>query len=168
MPTLPAQLTRIAAGYGRDRSVLRGYLMLMAGYSAATGTGALAARSAGVRMPRDISLRDMALLSVATQRISRLITKDAVTSPVRAPFTRFAGPGSPGEVNEEVRATGAGHAVGELLTCPFCMAQWVGTALVGGLVVAPRTTRLVASVFAVASLADALHYALDALARSQG
>jgi hypothetical protein len=29
--------------------------------------------------------------------------------------------------------------MGELLTCPFCLGQWVATGLIFGLVLAPRT-----------------------------
>ena len=50
-----------------------------------------------------------------------------MTSPLRAPFTRFEGASGHAEVAEEVREHGGvKHAVGELLTCPFCLAQWVG------------------------------------------
>ena len=68
------------------------------------------------------------LLTVATFRLARRIAKDPVTAPLRAPFTRFEGASGHAEVAEEVREHGGvKHAVGELLTCPFCLAQWVGT-----------------------------------------
>src|SRR6266568_6180594 len=50
----------------------------------------------------------------------RLITKDPVTSPLRAPFTVFEGQEGQAELKEEVRGHGARKAVGELVTCPFC------------------------------------------------
>ena len=40
---------------------------------------------------------------VGHPQLSRTLTKDAVTSPLRAPFTRYAGTGGPAEVHEEVR-----------------------------------------------------------------
>jgi hypothetical protein len=46
--------------------------------------------------------------------------------------------------------------VGELITCPFCLAQWVATAFTAGLVFAPRATRLVAGTFSTVAISDAL------------
>ena len=79
------------------------------------------------------------LISIATHKLSRLLAKDSVTSPLRAPFTRYAEPGGAAEVNEEVRDQGSSirHSIGELVTCPFCLAVWVATGLTGGLVLAP-------------------------------
>jgi hypothetical protein len=68
-----------------------------------------------------------------------MLGKDAVTSPLQAPFTRFRAPAGAGELHEDVR-TDEGltrHAVWELVSCPFCLAVWVATALTGGLVLAP-------------------------------
>ncbi len=56
---------------------------------------------------RRIQLGDLALLSVATHKISRLLAKDPVTSPLRAPFTRFEGTSGPAELKEDVRGVGA-------------------------------------------------------------
>jgi hypothetical protein len=50
------------------------------------------------------------------------------------------------------------HAVGELVTCPFCVSQWVATGFAFGFVLAPRATRQVAGVFASLELADLLQY----------
>jgi hypothetical protein len=51
------------------------------------------------------------------------------------------------------------HAVGELLTCPFCLGQWVGTAGVAGLALFPRTTRWLSAGMCVIAGADALQLA---------
>jgi hypothetical protein len=53
-------------------------------------------------------------------------------------------------------------ALGELLSCPFCVGQWVAAGFIYGLVFAPRVTRLVASIFAILTLSDFLHYAYEA------
>ena len=140
---------------GADRP-LGGYVATMGTYAASVvalvGMGALAGR----RLPERVAPYDVALLGVATHKLSRLVTKDTVTAPLRAPFTEFAGPQGQGELHEEVRGHGARHAVGELLTCPFCLAQWVATGFVAGLVFAPRATRLVASTFTAVAVSDAL------------
>jgi hypothetical protein len=81
-----------------------------------------------------------------------------VTSPLRAPFTRYEGPGGPAEVNEAVRGHGARHAMGELVTCPFCVGQWVATGFAFGLLLAPRVTRQVAATFSALEAADFLQF----------
>jgi hypothetical protein len=65
----------------------------------------------------------------------------------------------PAELKEGVRGKGLRKAVGELVSCPFCLSQWVSTGFTFGLVTAPRATRLTASVFASLALADFLQFA---------
>jgi hypothetical protein len=149
---------------GDDRP-LGSYGALLAVYGLTVGAGSLIARFTG-RRPPELSLRDVALMAVTTHRISRILAKDAVTSPIRAPFTRYQGVSGPAELSEEVRGTGARHAVGELLTCPFCLSQWAGTAYAAGMVFAPRATRFVGATFTAIAAADWLHLAYTRLQRS--
>ncbi len=142
-----AEARRTAVAYGAreaDRP-LGGYVRTMATYAGTTGTLALVARARGVRLPDSVPMTDVALLSVATYRVSRLISKDSIASPLRARWTRYVESGGPGEVVEEVRRDGAAHATGELLTCPFCLAQWVATGFVFAYLVQPKPTRWVAA-----------------------
>jgi hypothetical protein len=113
-------------------------------------------------LPARIGLLDVVLIGVATHRLARTIAKDSVTSPLRAPFTRYEGVSGPAELEETVEADGFGHAVGELLTCPFCLGQWVATAFMAGLVIAPRATRVVVAGFSSLALADFLQFAYSA------
>ncbi|MFE2437691.1 DUF1360 domain-containing protein, partial [Streptomyces sp. NPDC059409] len=62
----------------------------------------------------------MALLGTATFKASRLLTKDKVTSFLRAPFTSREGEGSANEVMDAGRGTGLRRAIGDLVSCPFC------------------------------------------------
>lgn len=64
-------------------------------------------RGLGVRLPARVGFGDVALLGVATHKASRLLTKDAVTSPLRVPFARFEEETGMGEVNESIRGHGA-------------------------------------------------------------
>jgi hypothetical protein len=82
--------------------------------------------------------------------------KDAVTSPLRAPFTQYQGPSGDAELGEEVRGTGLRHSIGELVSCPFCLSVWVATGFAAGLVFAPRFTRLAATTFTAVAVSDAL------------
>ena len=140
---------------GDDRP-LGSLLAILGGYGAVTAALGLAVRASSRELPERISAGDLALLTVATHKISRLAAKDPVTSPLRAPFTRFAGTSGEAELAEDVRGTGPRKAVGELVTCPFCLGQWVVTALAFGLVLTPRPTRFVASAFTALTGADVL------------
>jgi hypothetical protein len=156
---------RQAAEYsdGADRP-LGGYAALMSIYSTATLGAAALSRALGRNAPAQFSPWDVAQLSVATHKVSRLVAKDPVTSPLRAPFTRYTGLTAPGELEEDVRTKHwLGHSVGELLTCPMCLAQWVATAFSAGLVLAPRPTRLALATFSAVAGADFLQHLYVAL-----
>jgi uncharacterized protein DUF1360 len=148
---------------GEERP-LGGDLAAMGVYVSLVSAAAAAVRASGKQLPDRIPLGDAALLTVATFRLARRIAKDPVTSPLRAPFTRFEGASGHAEVAEEVREHGGvKHAVGELLTCPFCLAQWVGTAYVFGYVTAPKATRLAALTMTMVAGSDVLQFVYDAI-----
>ncbi len=133
-------------------------------YVGLVGAAAAAIRASGRELPARIPLGDAVLLTVGTFRLARRIAKDPVTAPVRAPFVSYQGTSGEAEVAEEVREHGGvKHAVGELLTCPFCMAQWVGTGFVLGYVTAPRATRLAALTMTMVAGSDVLQFAYDAI-----
>ena len=165
--TLERAGRRTAAAYAPEGGrPLRGYLEVMGVFGGIVGSLAGLARLTGRRPPERIPLTDVALLGLATHKLSRLLTKDAVTSPLRAPFTRYAEPAGEGELNEEVRGSGTQHAVGELVSCPFCAGVWIATGLCGGLVFAPRLTRLVAAAASAVAVADFLHLGYDVAKRA--
>jgi hypothetical protein len=136
----------------------------MSVYVTLVGAAATAIRVSGRELPSRIPLGDAVLLTLGTFRLARRIAKDPVTAPVRAPFVRYTGTSGEAEVAEEVREHGGvKHAVGELLTCPFCMAQWVGTGFVLGYVAAPRATRLAALTMTMVAGSDVLQFVYDAI-----
>lgn len=154
----PGPIKRALDAYaGRHERPLGSYAALEAAYVASCLGMASVVRRRG-RLPVRFGAGDLALMAVATHRVSRTVSRDVITSPLRAPFTRFVGAGSPGELQEEVRGEGLHRAVGELLTCPFCLAQWIATGFAYGLVLAPRPTRFVASVFSTVAAADLLQF----------
>ncbi|WP_246158963.1 DUF1360 domain-containing protein [Catellatospora sichuanensis] len=145
---------------GGQRRPLKGYGTLLGAYGAIVAGLALVVRASRRELPRP-TVGDVALLAVATHKASRLLTKDAVTSPLRAPSTRYDKPAGEGEVCEQVH-DGAGqvrHAVGELVSCPFCLSVWTATTLTAGLVLAPGLTRLVATALSAVAGADFLQLA---------
>lgn len=142
---------------GQDRP-LAGYLAGMTVYSGlVAGLGALA-RAQQRPLPSPTPF-EVLLVGAATHKVARLISKESITSALRAPFTRYTGVSGPAELSEEVRGDGWRHAVGELVTCPFCLAQWTATAFTFGLVFAPRATRLVATTMAAVAASDFLQLA---------
>ena len=65
-------------------------------------------------------------------------------------------------MEEEARGRGLRYATGELLTCPYCLAQWVAGGFVIGYVHAPRVTRLLAGMWTAHAIADAVQLAYSA------
>ncbi len=145
---------------GQERP-LGAYAVLAGVYSGAFATALIGLRRRR-QLPERLAATDVLLVAVATHKLSRLIAKDKVTSFVRAPFTRFQEPSGQGEVEEEPCGHGLRLAIGELFVCPYCLAQWVATALTLGLVGAPRLTRLIGSVFVAHTVADFLQVAYRA------
>jgi hypothetical protein len=156
---LPRRVRR--AYEGQQRRSLSGYAVVLGTYTALIGLVTVVGRASGKRLPERIGLGDTVLVSVATHKASRLLTKEAVTSPLRAPFTRFQEPTGEAEINESVRGRGARHAIGELLTCPFCLGVWIASAMTAGLVLAPRATRLIATALTAVAVSDTLQISYD-------
>ena len=121
---------------------------------AATFGGVLAAflAIAGRRLPERVSFADTVRIGLASYKIGRLIAKDRVTTFVRAPVTEDP------EATEPKRE-GAARALGELVTCPYCIGLWVASAFSYSLVVFPRQTRLLTTIFGGQAVADFLNAA---------
>lgn len=167
MDRIIKKLRKEAQAYadGHDRP-LGSYLAVSGAYGVAVAGAAVFLAVSDRGLPEHFRWADLGLLAVATHKISRLLAKDPVTSPLRVPFTRYSGTSGEAELAEEVRGSALRKAVGELVTCPFCLGQWVATTGVFGLIVAPRPTRAIASTFAVLAGADALQFAYASLEES--
>ena len=140
---------------GADRP-LGGYVVAMTAFAGLVGVAGVVAALRGTSSRR-ISPYDLILMTAGTHKLARLMSKDAITSPLRMPFTRYKDTGGPSEVMEEPREQGQlRHAVGELVSCPFCLSVWVATGFSIGFVFAPRFTRLAASVMTAVAGADYL------------
>ncbi|KOX13994.1 DUF1360 domain-containing protein [Nocardiopsis sp. NRRL B-16309] len=153
---------------GDSRQPLGGYAATVAVYTALVAAGVVTARVTGRRgVAPDVGPWDLVLMGLTTHKLSRTLAKDPVTSPLRAFFTRYRGVSAPSELKEEVRGEGGRRAVGELVTCPFCTAQWVATGYAFGLVFAPGLTRSAGAVFSAVALSDWLQFGYARLQQAQ-
>jgi hypothetical protein len=164
LDTARSGLSRIARSqhgqYAGDADrPIGGYLVTMTAYAGVVGALAAAARVTGREVPDGLPAKDIALSALATHKLSRLLAKDPVTSPLRVPFTAYQGTSGPAELHEEVRGSGARKTVGELITCPFCTGVWVATGFTAGLIYLPRTTRLAMGTLAALTGSDMLQLA---------
>jgi len=110
-----------------------GYLGAMTAFGSSVVVTALAGRARGKELPDRFVLSDLVLGAVATHKFTRILAKDAVSTPLRAPFTEFEKPLGSGEVQDRPKPGHPTHALGELLTCPFCLAPWTATGYVAAL-----------------------------------
>jgi Protein of unknown function (DUF1360) len=159
-PTRRGSLTSHYAP-GQERP-LGSYALLTTVYGAGLAGSLIALRARRHPLPERLTATDLLLVGIATHKLSRLIAKDKVTSFIRAPFTQFQEPSGHGEVEEQPCGHGLRLATGELLVCPYCLAQWIATALTLGLVGAPRLTRLIGSMFVAHTVSDFLQLAYRA------
>jgi hypothetical protein len=145
---------------GDNPRPLEGYAAFLGIYGTLVALTAAVAAATGRRLPERWRVEDLVTVTIGTHKLSRTLSKDAVTSPLRAPFAHYAGSGGPAEVMEETRHGSAlRHSLGELLTCPFCLDMWVATVFAIGLIFVPRFTRLIAGTFTALTGADFLQLA---------
>ncbi len=147
---------------------LGGYAVTMTVYASVVGAVAAGAKAAGVKIPDGLTAKDVTLLALATHKLSRMLAKDPVTSPLRAPFTAYQGTSGPAELQEEVRGSGGQKAVGELITCPFCLGVWVATGFTAGMIFLPRTARVAMGTLAALAGADLLQFVHARLEQAAG
>lgn len=159
-PTAPS----LPDGYAppERRPPLLSYAVTMTAFNTLFAVALLLARRKGRQLPERVGAADVLTIGVASHKLSRLISKDKVTSPLRAPFTEFEGEAGPSEFSEASRGSGARKAIGEMLICPYCLGLWVVAAFSVGLLFAPRLTRFVASALAALTISDFLQIAYKA------
>jgi hypothetical protein len=153
---LQSEAPALFRGYSNKDIPYFAHIALICTFLASFGS-AFAVSISRKQKSKEPTWRDLILLSIATHKLSRIIGKDRVTAPFRAPFTRLTGDSGSGEVEETARGEGLQHAIGELLSCPFCLAPWVAAALLTGLLNAPRLTRIVGALFSIVTGSDFLN-----------
>lgn len=152
------------AGYAEPekRPPFLPYLSFMTVFGALVAAALATAKRQGRELPEQVNAGELVLVGIASHKLARLLAKDKVASPLRAPFTELEGSGGPAEFEERSRGTGVRKAIGELLICPFCLGLWVAAAFSAGLLFAPRVTRFIASLFTAVTISDFLQIAYKA------
>jgi hypothetical protein len=140
---------------------LGAYALLAGTFATLFGAPLVAAERRGA-LPERIGAADLALLGVGTFKLSRLLTQDAVTGFVRAPFVRYEGMEGVTDPKESPRRGGVRGALGQLLLCPDCAGMWVAAGLTTALLAAPRPTRVACSTLSALAAADFLQAAYRA------
>jgi hypothetical protein len=112
---------------------------------------------AGIRRYPAIRIGDLLLLAIGTHKLSRIVARDRVTAPIRAPFTRFKEKAGSGEVEEETRGAGLQEVIGELIGCPYCMSVWIASGLLLLFIVDRKLARLVCKWLALITASHFLH-----------
>ncbi|MFI2780649.1 DUF1360 domain-containing protein [Streptomyces sp. ALB3] len=142
---------------------LGGHLGALAAFGAYTAAWGVLVGARKTALPDRHQPLDLLVTAAATFRLGRLLSKGSVTSPLRAPFTRYEGATGPAEVKESPRGGPVRSTVGELATCPFCLSVWLTTTFTGAQLLWPRATRAVAGGIAALAVADTMQVGYDCL-----
>ena len=100
---------------------------------------------------------DLFLLSAATFKAARAISRERVGSVLREPFVETEGdPADDDDLDERPAGVGLRRAVGELVTCTRCAGTWAAAGLIATQAVAPRFGRLLTWTLAAGAANDFL------------
>jgi len=115
------------------------------------------------RDPQCQTALDFVVLSAASFKAARTLSRDQVTSFIREPFVEGrAGAVSP-EDEEPVKSGGIDQAIGELVTCTRCVGTWTAAGLAATQIIAPRFGRLLTWSLGAAAANDFLQASFSAL-----
>ncbi|HZU11999.1 MAG TPA: DUF1360 domain-containing protein [Chloroflexota bacterium] len=78
---------------------------------------------------------DLAMLGLATLRLSKLVSEDEITAVLRRPLVQVEGD------QKKPRGHGLRWALGKLVLCPTCTGTWIAAFLTYALHLFPRYTR---------------------------
>ncbi len=117
----------------------------------------------GIRLITQMSVVDLLSISIASYKLAWLLSRDFVTSFIRAPFVKYEQTLGAGSVTESARGEGLQLAIGQLLTCPWCLTQWTAVFFMYGLIFIPDITRFTAIVLVIVAIGEILHLGYERL-----
>jgi hypothetical protein len=130
------------------------YAVFLLTYLVVWGLFFLSMRQMGESWPQQVSGIDLLLLSLASFRLTAIVTEEKVARSLRAPFCeRIVITKSDGTAAEEEVPAGRGlrRAAGEMILCPWCAGVWIATLLVFFWILLPGISRVVLLAFSVAA-----------------
>jgi len=100
---------------------------------------------------------ELLMLGLASFRIGRMLAYEGVAEPLREPFTQTELDDSGAGQTVVAAGQGVRFALGQLLSCPICIGTWVAAALVYGLQLVPRPTRILLAIMSTIGVAQLFH-----------
>ena len=145
-----------------DRTGTEGRLLKLSLIGTFLSSIAAAGTTAGRRLPRTDAL-ELAKLGLASHRIGRMIAFERVAEPIRQPFTVTVPDETGADETVVARGRGIRWALGELVSCPTCVATWAALGLYLGMTFLPGPTRVLVNVLAAAGVAELAYVAVEQL-----
>ena len=145
---------------GIESPPYRSYATIMATFAGGLAAAGALGRALG-RDPQCQSALDFAVLSAASFKAARTLSRDQVTSFLREPFVE--GRAGVADDEEPVQSGGMEQALGELVTCTRCVGTWAAAGLAATQIVAPRFGRLLTWSLGAAAANDFLQAGFTAL-----
>jgi hypothetical protein len=143
-----------------ERPPYESYAAIMATFAGGLAAAGVLGRALR-RDPQCQSALDFVVLSAASFKAARTLSRDPITSFIREPFVE----GQAGAVGDEepVHTGGMEQAIGELVTCTRCVGTWAAAGLAATQMVAPRFGRLLTWSLGAAAANDFLQAAFAEL-----
>jgi len=109
----------------------------------------------------NLTLTEAFILGFAVIRLTRTISFNTVMEPFRRHFTQVLldDCGAGDNVHPRGKPNSIRHNIGELISCPICVGQWVAVALIWIWAYAP----VVVYIFAIAGISEMFHWLFDLL-----
>jgi uncharacterized protein DUF1360 len=143
-----------------DRPPYEAYATITGAFVALLATAGAVSRALD-RDPQCQTTLDLVLLSAATFKTARTLSREEVTSFLRTPFVK--GEAYAGEGEEPLQTGGMEQAIGELVTCTRCVGTWAAAGLATTQILAPRFGRLLTWSLGAAAISDCLQAGFAAL-----
>ena len=140
----------------------RSYAAIMATFAGGLAAAGVLGRALR-RDPQCQTALDFAVLSLASFKAARTLSRDQVTSFLREPFVEGQAGKVSTEDEEPVQTGGMEQAIGELVTCTRCVGTWTAAGLAATQIVAPRFGRLLTWSLGAAAANDFLQAGFSAL-----
>lgn len=134
-------------------------LTLIATFLSALGVAG-ARRGWSDRFP---NVLELGLMGMAAHRIGRMVAFEGVAEPIRAPFTATVPDDSGADDTVVAQGRGVRWVLGELMSCPTCVATWAALGLSIGRLILPGPTRFAVQVLGIAEVAELNYVAVEHL-----